>query len=69
MFPRCFCGGDSNGKGVHPATLITEVPNNCTAACNGDATQICGGTGWLTVYQNANIPSAGVNAVDASQSS
>ena len=59
---RCYCGGDANGKGVKPATIVTATKNNCTMACNGDKTQICGGTGWLSTYQNSQSASAGVTA-------
>ena len=51
---RCYCGGDAKGKGVKPATMVTTGANNCTMPCNGDATQLCGGAGWLNAYQNSN---------------
>ncbi|CAF9939248.1 hypothetical protein IMSHALPRED_001269 [Imshaugia aleurites] len=59
---QCYCGGDANGKGVKPATLVTTTPNNCTMPCNGDATQLCGGAGWLNAYQNSKSATAGATS-------
>ncbi len=49
---RCYCGGDSKGKGVKPSTVVTSGVTNCTIPCNGDPTQLCGGVGWLNFYVN-----------------
>lgn len=56
---ECYCGGDSQGKGVRSATIVTSGVTNCTVPCNGDATQLCGGSGWLNLYQNTVSATAG----------
>lgn len=59
---ECYCGGDVDGKGVKSATVVRTSPNNCTMPCNGDATQLCGGSGWLNLYQNTNSATAGATS-------